>query len=115
MFAMNTHRDIPQRVFEVEDVLVGARNERHVAGATIHAKASFTEVKSLVQSIIRDIWREFKAEASEDPNFLSGRCASIILAEKTVGIFGEIAPEILEAYGLEKPVAAFEINAALLL
>jgi phenylalanyl-tRNA synthetase beta chain len=114
ILAMNTHRDLPQRVFEAEDVLAGATNERHLAGASIHAKASFTEVKSLVQSIMRDLGREFDVETASDPNFIPGRCAAVRIAGKGAGLFGEIAPAVLEAHGLAHPVAAFELNAALL-
>jgi phenylalanyl-tRNA synthetase beta chain len=114
ILTMNTHRDLPQRVFEVEDVLAGAMNERHLAGASIHAKASFTEVKSLVQSIMRDLGREFDLETSSDPNFIPGRCAAVMVSGRTAGLFGEIAPAVLEAHSLGHPVAAFELNAAVL-
>lgn len=112
LLALNTHRDLPQRVFEVEDVLVGGSNEKHLAGSAIHAKASFTEVKSLVQSLFRDLGLDLALEASEDPNFIPGRCASALSGGKSAGIFGEISPAILEAYGLAQPVIAFEMNAA---
>jgi len=114
LLALNTHRDLPQRVFEVEDVLGGSANERHVAGAAIHAKASFTEIKSLVQSLFRDLGHDFSIEAVEDPNFISGRCASAMVQGKPVGIFGEISPAILEAYSLGHPAIAFELNAEML-
>ena len=114
ILTMNTHRDLPQRVFEVEDVLAGAMNERHLAGASIHAKASFTEVKSLVQSIMRDLDREFDLETSGDPNFIPGRCAAVMVSGRNAGLFGEIAPAVLEAHNLAHPVAAFELNAAVL-
>jgi phenylalanyl-tRNA synthetase beta chain len=114
ILTMNTHRDLPQRVFEVEDVLAGAMNERHLAGASIHAKASFTEVKSLVQSIMRDLGREFDLETSSDPNFIPGRCAAVMVSGRNAGLFGEIAPAVLEAHSLGHPVAAFELNAAVL-
>ena len=115
ILAMNTHRDLPQRVFEVEDVLAGSGNERRLAAASIHAKASFTEVKSLVQSVMRDLGRKYELEAGDDPNFIPGRCAFAVVSGRSVGVLGEIAPQVLEAYGLGYPVAAFEINAELLL
>jgi phenylalanyl-tRNA synthetase beta chain len=114
ILAMNTHRDLPQRVFEVEDVLAGAMNVRHLAGASIHVKASFTEVKSMVQSIMRDLGCEFDLETSSDSNFIPGRCAAVMVSGKKAGLFGEIAPAVLEAHSLAHPVAAFELNAAVL-
>jgi phenylalanyl-tRNA synthetase beta chain len=83
-------------------------------GASIHAKASFTEVKSLVQSIMRDLGREFDLETSSDPNFIPGRCAAVMVSGRNAGLFGEIAPAVLEAHSLGHPVAAFELNATLL-
>ncbi|MBM4237492.1 MAG: phenylalanine--tRNA ligase subunit beta, partial [Euryarchaeota archaeon] len=44
------HRDLPQRIFEVGDVIVGAKRRKHLAAVSLHSKASFTEMKSVVES-----------------------------------------------------------------
>ncbi|MEK6851777.1 MAG: phenylalanine--tRNA ligase subunit beta, partial [Candidatus Thermoplasmatota archaeon] len=110
LLALNKHRDTPQRVFEVGDAVRGTRNVRLLAGASLHAKASFTEAKSLVQGLMRDVGAAFEIEAAEDPNFIDGRCAAVRVGETRVGVFGEVHPRVIAARELGHPVAAFEIE-----
>ncbi len=110
IFRLNKHRELPQRIFEIADVVVEARNVRRVAAAAIHHKASFTEAKSLVLSLLRDLGWTADVRAVEDRNFIEGRAASVLVAGREVGRFGEIHPRILEAYALVQPVLAFELD-----
>lgn len=109
---LNKHRELPQRVFEVGEVVIGGANVRRVAAASIHPKASFTEMKSLVQSLLRDVGKGCGVEPVEDGNFIPGRCAAVLADGVRVGTFGEVHPKLIEAYELAHPVAAFEIDAA---
>lgn len=108
---LNRHRELPQRIFEVDDVVKLGRNRRHVAGALIHPKASFTEVKGLIQGVLRDLGLSADVEEEQDENFLEGRCASPIVDGKSLGLFGELKPEVITAYQLGYPVTAFELDA----
>jgi phenylalanyl-tRNA synthetase beta chain len=47
---------------------------------------------------------------SDDPAFIRGRRGDIIAGGKKVGVFGEIHPAVLNAFELEHPVAAFELD-----
>ncbi len=109
---LNKHRELPQRVFEVGEVVVAGGNVRRVAAASIHPKASFTEMKSLVQSLLRDVGKGCEVEPAQDGNFIPGRCAAVLADGTRVGVFGEIHPRLIEAYELAHPVAAFEVDAA---
>ena len=106
----NKHRDLPQRIFELGDVIIDAKNSSRVAGTSIHAKASFTEMKSTVEALMRTLGLRLKITQKEDPSFIKGRCASIIVDEEEVGEFGEISPEIITSFELGYPVAAFEMR-----
>ena len=106
----NKHRDLPQRIFELGDVIIDAKNSSRVAGTSIHAKASFTEMKSTVEALMRALGQRLKIAQKEDPSFIKGRCASIIVDEEEVGEFGEISPEIITSFELGYPVAAFEMK-----
>src|SRR5256884_1794817 len=110
IFRLNKHRELPQRIFEIADVVVEARNVRRVAAAAIHHKASFTEAKSLVLSLVRDVGWTADVQAVEDRNFIAGRAASVLVDGHAVGRFGEIHPWILEAYALVQPALAFELD-----
>jgi phenylalanyl-tRNA synthetase beta chain len=112
IFRLNKHRELPQKVFEVADAVLDARNVRRLAGAAIHYKASFTEAKSLVLSLLRDVGRPGDVEPVEDENFIPGRAASVIVDGRAIGRFGEVHPRILETYGLIQPVLGFELDVA---
>ncbi|OGS46362.1 MAG: phenylalanine--tRNA ligase subunit beta [Euryarchaeota archaeon RBG_16_67_27] len=110
MFRLNKHRELPQCIFEIADVVVDGRNARHLGAAAIHHKASFTEAKSLVLSVVRDVGRAAEIEPVDDENFIPGRAASVVIDGRSAGRFGEIHPRILDAYSLVQPGIAFELD-----
>ncbi len=111
----NKHRELPQRVFEIGDVVRNARNKKLLAALSIHGKASFTEVKSVVQSVLQGIGMSCEVEALDNPTFLKGRCAGITVGGERVGMFGEVSPSTITAFELKYPVVAFEMDAEKLL
>ena len=115
---LNRHRELPQRIFELGDVVLldpeaetGAARRRRLGVAIIHAKANFTEARALLQGILRDLGIEgYQVEEKEDPAFIPGRCATVVLDGKEAGVFGEIHPEVLTNFELEYPVTALELD-----
>ena len=114
LLALNKHRDLPQRVFEVGDAVRGTRNVRLLAAASIHARAGFTEAKSLVQGLARDVGLAGEIEAADDPNFIDGRCAVLRVGDSRVALFGEVHPRALAGYDLGHPAVAVELDVGLL-
>ena len=110
----NKHRELPQRIFEIGAVVLDCRNRSHLSGASIHAKAGFTEAKSLVQSILTSMGFDSQVAPTAHPGFIPGRCALVNIGDEKVGVFGEIAPATIEAFGLKYPVAGFELDLELL-
>ncbi len=108
-FKANKHRELPQNIFEVGDVVIGSETIRHIAALAMHSKASFTEMKSLVQTYLRDMNVRFEMGPCQDPAYIPGRSAEIIVEGKTAGSFGEFHPQVLENFELGYPVAGFEI------
>ena len=106
----NKHRDLPQNIFEVGSVVFGTETVRHLAALSMHSKASFTEMKSLVQTVLRDLSVEFTLGQCQDPAYIPGRAAEILVSGKPVGNFGEYHPQVLENFELGYPVAGFEIE-----
>ncbi len=106
----NKHRDLPQRLFEVGDVLDGIKRRRHLAAVSISARASFTEVKSLVESIMRDLSVKCTVRASASGTYLEGRGAEIVVDDRVIGTFGEVHPEVITGFELGYPIAAFELD-----
>ncbi len=108
------HERMPQKLFEIGSafgVEKGRIKETHLMGVVSeHSKANFAEMKSVVEAMMRQLGSgKYSIEDLDDPAFIKGRCACIRIDGKTVGHFGEIAPQVLENFKLEEPVVAAEI------
>ncbi len=110
VLAANKHHEMPQRIFEVGDVVVGMKNRLHLAACVTHARANFSEIRSYVQALMRELEVKWEVAASSDEAFIEGRRAEIVVSGNSVGVFGEVHPEVLEAFDLTMPVAAFEVD-----
>jgi len=114
----NTHVDYPQKIFEIGQSIQRGENQtqpiqetRKLAAVTIHANAGFTEIRSFLDAVAENEGRSFQIKVKEHPSFLSGRCGAIISKDGTeVGILGEVNPRVIKSWGLNLPVAAFEIE-----
>ena len=108
----NTHHDYPQSVYEVGQVVLASKNSLRTAAVSVHAKAGFTSVKSLAEGVLRDLGHgsDIKIEAMESATYIPGRCARVLLEGEEIGIFGEVHPEVLEAFGIAQPTIAMELD-----
>ena len=106
----NKHRDLPQRIFEVGDVLKWTKTHRHVAGLCVHSKASFTEMKSTAESLLREMSLDYELVASDHPMFIPGRVASIVIDGEERGHFGEMSPAVIGSYEIGYPITALELD-----
>lgn len=115
----NLHREYPQNIFEVGTVAhldnfenTGVRAVEHVACALCYAKAGFNEIKTKLQALCYNFGKEIKTVAVDHPSFIGGRCAGIFIGDKKAGIIGEIHPQVLKNWGIEMPIALFELEVA---
>ena len=114
--SVSRHEKYPQRIFETGPVVKadgdkGFSIRLSVAGVSAHSLASFSEAKAVVLSLLNNLGAEkLSFEKSEDPLFTPGRAANVFYNNLSLGVFGEIHPEVLEMNGLENPVAGFEIE-----
>ncbi|MGQ0535340.1 MAG: phenylalanine--tRNA ligase subunit beta [Methanobacteriota archaeon] len=110
----NVHRDLPQRLFEVGDVVGrsdGALEQRTVAaGVLASSRASFSDAKGLVEAMSRDLSLGADLAAAEAPGFVPGRCGALLVSGRRLGVFGEVAPATVVAFELANPVVAFEFE-----
>ena len=116
----NKHEDLPQKIFEIGDVLYldeSTENKtvasKKLAGVICHSSANFTEIKSVVTSVLANLGYSMEISDSENKTFIPGRVADVTgMAEKgsVKGFFGEVSPEVITNFTLEYPVIAFEIE-----
>ena len=116
----NKHEDLPQKIFEIGDVLYldeSTENKtvasKKLAGVICHSSANFTEIKSVVTSVLANLGYSMEISDSENKTFIPGRVDDVAgAAEKgsIKGFFGEVSPEVITNFTLEYPVIAFEIE-----
>jgi phenylalanyl-tRNA synthetase beta chain len=113
----NQSVEFPQRIFELGKVTMldesqetRTRDEEWLAAVVLHANAGFTEVKSDLDSFFTNLGLKWEIKATGHPSFIEGRVGNVIVDGVSVGVLGEVNPEVLGAWKLENPVAGFELN-----
>jgi phenylalanyl-tRNA synthetase beta chain len=113
----NTHRAYPQDLAEIglaahrdEDENTGVAEHRTVAAVLARSEASYEDAKSRLVALARAFGREVETPATEHPTFIPGRVADVVVDGETVGVIGEVHPEVIVEHDVEVPVAAFELR-----
>ncbi len=110
---LNKTEKKPLNIFEVSYVVSPDepfRNRLHVSAIIYHSKASFTEIRQVLDFLLKYLGLNFKYVEKEHPSFLPGRTAAVVVGKKEIGLVGEIHPEVLENFELDLPAAAFEVD-----
>jgi phenylalanyl-tRNA synthetase beta chain len=110
ILAANQHHELPQKIFEVGDVVKHNKNRLHLAVVSIHPRANYTEARALINAILREQGISYAISESEDPAYIPHRCADIQVDGEMIGGFGELHPQIIQNFGLENPIIAVEIE-----
>ena len=110
------HADYPQRIFEIGDVVLidekretKTRNVRKIACVITDNVVGYEEIASVLDAFFRNLGVEYEIRKTEHPSFIEGRDGTIIVGNKEIGIIGEIHPQVLNNWKLEKPVIGFEV------
>jgi len=110
----NIHEEYPQKLFEAGQVFLRLEkpNERWmIAGLTAHKDASYTEIKSIVQTLMAiGIQKKFQTLPSFNAVFLEGRAADLYIGDLRIGNLGEIHPSVIANFKIRVPIAGFEID-----
>lgn len=116
-FSCNLHVEYPQRIFELGPVTVldkkaetRTRDDYTLAAAVSHPDASFTEIKSALDTLFMNLGLRWQIRGLKHPSFIDGRVGNVIVEKKEVGLIGEVHPQVLQNWGLQNPVAALELN-----
>ncbi len=108
----NRKSSYPQRIFEIGEIVKPSEDSlrRSLSLASSHAKASFSEIKGYVESILLALGIKASYENLEKPYYLPGRSARIVYNGIFIGELGELHPEVLKSFEILMPVAAAELN-----
>ncbi len=117
VLAANKHRDYPQRIFECGDCVImdsksdtQTRTVRKIACVLSYDFANLTEMRSIVEAFAKNMGLNLVIRKLSHNSFIESRCGEIVLNGNSCGFFGEIHPQVLENWQLEKSVIAFEID-----
>jgi phenylalanyl-tRNA synthetase beta chain len=108
--SMNRHRELPQRLFTIGDVVECCATYQKAGGISMHPGANFSEAYAFMDAMLRELSIDYCVRESSDEAFIEGRRGDVFTGGKKVGVFGEIHPAVLNAFELEHPVAAFELD-----
>ncbi len=115
---INKHEALPQKIFEVGDIVfydpeaeTSATRRLHIATAITDREVGFTEIKTIAETLLRELGCEkWKFHPVSYPSFIEGRAADVEADGKMIGKIGEIHPEVLNDFDLEYPIGAFEYD-----
>ena len=122
VISLNKHHPYPQNLYEIDDIVVvdsstdtGAKTKRRLAIILCHAKANFSEIKAIMNSILENLNLEADTEAGGWECFIEGRKYVAKIEEEPLCWGGEIKPQVLENWEIEMPIAALEMDIDVLL
>lgn len=114
VLAANRHRPLPQRLFEAGYVVTESgtdwKNRLRFAGVEQAGKANFSDLKGLVESLVRDLSLKVNLAPADRPGYIAGRQGKVLAEGVEIGHFGELHPDTIVAFGLGAATVAFEID-----
>ncbi len=112
----------PHRIFEAgkvafrcEEENSGTRTRQYLGFLTAANNANFNDLASEVSTLLYYLDHEYTVVESHDPRFIPGRQASVLKNGTSVGIFGEVHPEVLGNWDIGMPCSAAEFDLELLI
>ncbi len=112
----NSDAEYPQKIFELgkifyhddkSDTQIGEKEKLCIS--LCNEKANFTEIKQILDYLMRMLNINYEIKETEHPSFINGRCGEIIINNKSVGVLGEISPTVLKNNKIKMPTASLEI------
>ncbi len=114
---VNKMKDYPQKFFSTGTVFsndpktptqVGEITKLAIVSA--HPKADYTEIRQVVEYLLKVLGLNASFEEAEHSSFVQGRVAQVKVDNHAIAIIGEMHPQVITNFNLEMPVAAAEIN-----
>ncbi len=113
----NSDVSYPQKIFEMGKIFsLDKRSETGIAEREMlcislcHEKANFTEIKQIIDYLMKMLDVSYTIKETEHPAFIDGRCGEIIINNKSIGFIGEIHPTVLRKNKIGMPVASLEME-----
>ena len=115
LLSSNRHHELPQRVYELGEVVHNSQNRTRASWACAEVGGGFASAKGISQALIRDMGGDLEGveylpmNEGEGP-WIAGRGARVIVGGEEVGQFGELDPEVSNEFGLRSPIHGGEFD-----
>jgi phenylalanyl-tRNA synthetase beta chain len=114
-------------LFEVASVYIPQKNElplepRHLCIAITgrrheqawdtksNARLDFYDLKGIIEALMGTLHLDVVYSPAEHPSFHPGKCASVMLGDQSLGVFGELHPLVQDNYDFTTPVMAADLD-----
>ncbi|MDR2467726.1 MAG: phenylalanine--tRNA ligase subunit beta [Spirochaetaceae bacterium] len=115
--AVSAHAVYPHKIFEIGKIAHRDTHKNYRCATrqycgVLHAEstANFNTIAAQIQTLFYYLSRDYSVTESGDPRFIPGRAAEIQHNGKSIGVFGELHPEVLENWGITVVCAAAEFD-----
>ncbi|MBI4176162.1 MAG: phenylalanine--tRNA ligase subunit beta [Candidatus Aenigmarchaeota archaeon] len=115
--SVNQHVEFPQKIFEIGDAIIpdgkaetGAQDVRKLACAITDNPATYEHISSALDAFMRSLGLRYRLAGTSHGSFIEGRTASVVFNNRSIGFIGEMNPQVLNNFGIERPAASFEID-----
>ena len=115
--AVSSKAPYPHRIFEAGKVAFldgkanyGTLTRQRLGFLSAHPAADFNEAASLMSAALYFLGHDYAVAEADDPRFIAGRQATLLLRGQPVGIFGELHPAVLANWGITMPTVGGEID-----
>ena len=106
----NKHRNLPQRIFEIGNVIRDTKVVPHLCVMEAASATSFTSIKSITESFLREVGCDYELKQCELPTFVAGRGAYVVSGGKRIGFFGEVSPAVIVDFEMTHPIMFMELD-----
>ena len=112
----NTHNEYPQNLFESGKTFklgksdTGVVEDDKLACLLCDNNIDYTKIRQVLDYLFSQIGLKYEIKEAQHPSFISGRSGKIIFNKKELGFIGELHPKVISMFGVEMPIAGFELD-----
>ncbi len=113
----NQRHELPHNLFEIGRVFhhdktkeTGVRENEQMAVALAHEQADFTEIRQILDGLLRAIALDCTFKETPHPSCIEGRAARLWFGQEEIGVIGELHPAVLEHWTVQVPVVFFQLE-----
>jgi|TARA_Y100000310_G_scaffold345671_1_gene468082 phenylalanyl-tRNA synthetase beta chain len=117
ILSSNKHYEYPQKIFTIGTIFkennkfdTNIEENERLAVTIASEKTDYTEIRQVLDYLFRSLGLKYEITEAEHNSFIKGRIGRVLVNGKKIAYIGEISPQVLQNWGLEVPVTAFELN-----